>query len=81
MNYKHVSNLSLHISQNSSELTPMETNMLQELLKQRDHFTFGQFTIAYVSEKLNVSTTSLHRLSKKLGYSSLYFSMFLESPE
>lgn len=70
MNYKHVSNLSLHISQNSSELTPMETNMLQELLKQRDHFTFDQFTIAYVSEKLNVSTTSLHRLSKKLGYSS-----------
>lgn len=70
MNYKFVSNLSLHISHNSNNLTPMEKKMLQDLLKKRSDFTFDCFTIAHVAEQLNVSTTSLHRLSKKLGYNS-----------
>lgn len=70
MNYKHISHFSLNVSTHIDELTPMEKGMLQELMKIKKDLDHAHFTIAYISQLLNVSTTSLHRLSKKLGYSS-----------
>lgn len=71
--HKYISNLSLQVSQNSANLTSMEKDMVQKLLQQRSLFTYKTFTIAYISKTLNVSSTSLHRLSRKLGYSSFAF--------
>lgn len=73
MNHKYISHFSIHVSDNSESLTTMEREMLQSLLKNKNSFTIDDFTIVNVAEKLNVSTTSLHRLSKKLGYSSFTF--------
>lgn len=68
--HKYISNLSLHVSANSTSLTAMEKDMVQKLMKHRQSFTYKSFTIAHISETLNVSSTSLHRLSRKLGYPS-----------
>ena len=73
MNHKYISHFSIHVSDNSEKLTTMEREMLQSLLKNKNSFTIDDFTIINIAEKLNVSTTSLHRLSKKLGYSSFTF--------
>lgn len=73
MNHKHISNLSINISTHAALLTPMEKEMLQELMRKKNQFTYQNFTIVNIAETLNVSTTSLHRLSKKLGYSSFAF--------
>lgn len=70
LKHKHISNFSVNISKHSEILTSMEKNMIQELLKNQDEFNYYNFTIANVAENLNVSSTSLHRLSKKLGYPS-----------
>lgn len=68
--HKYISNLSLHVSEHSSDLTAMERDMIQKLIKERHQFTYKSFTIANIAETLNVSSTSLHRLSQKLGYPS-----------
>ena len=68
--HKHISNLSFNISTHSASLTAMEKAMIQELIKKRYLFTYQSFTLANIAETLNVSSTSLHRLSKKLGYAS-----------
>lgn len=68
--HKYISKLSLHISENSHQLTLMEKDMIQKLMCSKSLFTYKNFTIAHISELLNVSSTSLHRLSKKLGYAS-----------
>ena len=70
MDHKHISKFSLHISTNYESLTPLEKNMLADLSKRKEEFNYDNFTIAHISEVLNASTTSLHRLSKKLGYAS-----------
>lgn len=58
------------ISENSKYLTKLEKELLQLLLENSRLFTYGNFTIANISEKFSVSNTSVHRLSKKLGYKS-----------
>lgn len=58
------------ISENSKYLTKLEKELLQLLLENSTLFTYGSFTIANISEKFSVSNTSVHRLSKKLGYKS-----------
>ena len=70
MSHKHIFDFSLHIADYLSELTLMEQAMVKKLLKNKDILTYDRFTIAYLADFLNVSTTSLHRLSKKLGYAS-----------
>ena len=68
--HKYISHFSIHVAKHSSALTQMEKDIVQYLLKNKNRFTFEDFTIANVSRQLNISTTSLHRLTKKLGYSS-----------
>lgn len=70
MKHKYISNFSLHISEHSSSLSSMEHNMVKQLLKNKEKLKYEEFTIVNIAHFLNVSTTSLHRLSKKLGYSS-----------
>lgn len=70
MNHKHISDFALHLASHSSCLTAMEQAIVRKLLKNKDKLSYDHFTIAYLAEFLNVSTTSLHRLSKKLGYTS-----------
>lgn len=70
MNHKHISQFALQIANHSTNLTLMEQAMVKKLLKNKDVLIYDHFTITYLADFLNVSTTSLHRLSKKLGYSS-----------
>lgn len=58
------------ISENSKYLTKLEKELLQLLLENSRIFTYDSFTIANISEKFSISNTSVHRLSKKLGYKS-----------
>lgn len=58
------------ISENSKYLTKLEKELLQLLLENSTLFTYDSFTIANISERFSVSNTSVHRLSKKLGYKS-----------
>lgn len=74
--HKNISNLSLAISTHIHELSAMEKEMVQQIMKNRSLFTYKSFTIANIAEQLNVSSTSLHRVSKKLGYES--FTLFKE---
>lgn len=64
--------MSLHkaISVNAKYLTNMEKELLKTLLESKDEFTTKKFTISNISEMFSVSNTSIHRLSKKLGYAS-----------
>lgn len=70
MNHKHVSDFALHLANHSSDLTAMEQAMIRKLLRNKDKLDYDHFTIANLANFLNTSTTSLHRLSKKLGYAS-----------
>lgn len=76
MTHKHISSLSQHISNHFDTLTHLEKGILTDLTKNSQKFTYDNFTIAYIADVLSVSTTSLHRLSKKLGYPS--FTLFKE---
>ena len=58
------------ISENSKYLTKLEKELLQLLLENSALFKYDNFTIANISEKFSISNTSVHRLSKKLGYKS-----------
>ena len=51
-------------------LTKLEKELLQLLLENKSKFTYDTFTIMNISEEFNISSTSVHRLSKKLGYKS-----------
>ncbi len=73
---KHISNFSLRVSLFASNLTKMEKEMINNLFELQSTLSYDKFTIATLSEALNVSSTSLHRISKKLGYSS--FILFKE---
>ncbi len=63
-------NLHKRISINTKYLTKLEKNLLQLLLENKNLFKYENFTISKISEKFSVSSTSVHRLSKKLGYKS-----------
>lgn len=58
------------ISENAKYLTKLEKELLQLLLENNCKFTYDTFTIMNISEEFNISSTSVHRLSKKLGYNS-----------
>lgn len=58
------------ISENTKYLTKLEKNLLQLMLENKNLFTYDTFTIARISEEFSISSTSVHRLSKKLGYRS-----------
>lgn len=58
------------ISENTKYLTKLEKELLQLLLENKKIFTYDTFTIANISEKFSISSTSVHRLSKKLRYKS-----------
>lgn len=78
--------MSLHkaISINAKHLTNMEKELLKALLESKYEFTSKTFTIVNIAEKFSVSNTSIHRLSKKLGYASFlnfkddYFKRYIE---
>lgn len=58
------------ISENTKYLTKLEKNLLQLMLENKNLFTYDTFTIARIAEEFSISSTSVHRLSKKLGYKS-----------
>ena len=58
------------ISENTKYLSKLEKELLKLLLENKQLFTYGTFTIANISKKFSISSTSVHRLSKKLGYKS-----------
>lgn len=58
------------ISEYTRYLTKLEKELLQLLLENKNLFTYDIFTIANISEKFSISSTSVHRLSKKLRYKS-----------
>lgn len=64
--------MSLHksISINAKYLTNMEKETLKSLLESKEEFKYKNFTISNISERFAVSNTSIHRMSKKLGYAS-----------
>lgn len=74
--HKYISNLSIKISKNSSSLTKMEKSLLKKLMSYNNHFNHQNFTISNLATMMNTSRTSIHRLSKKLGYAS--FALFKE---
>ena len=63
-------NISLH----ADELTELEKDLLQSLLLDQQKMEAQEFTVSKLSEKYNVSRTSVHRLSQKIGYPS--FTLF-----
>lgn len=74
--HKYISNLSMQISKKADSLTKMEKMLIRDLIKAYPQFTYETFTITNISMMMNASRTSIHRLSKKLGYSS--FALFKE---
>ncbi len=72
------------ISENTKYLTKLEKDLLKLLLENRNNFEYGKFTIENISNKFSISTTSVHRLSKKLKYKSFvqfkddYFQKYLD---
>lgn len=63
-------NLHRRISTYTKNLTRLEKDLLRELLENRDKFTYKTFTIENIAEKFSTSTSTVHRLSKKLEYKS-----------
>ncbi|MGX7060207.1 MurR/RpiR family transcriptional regulator [Vagococcus humatus] len=70
-------NFSKMISENAKYLTRSEQEALQKLFTYRDELNYHHFTITQIAEQLNISSTTLHRMVKKLGFSS--FTIFKES--
>ncbi|UDM72820.1 MurR/RpiR family transcriptional regulator [Vagococcus fluvialis] len=66
--------LQKNISIHADELTEMEKDLLQSLLLDQQKMDSVDFTVSKLSEKYNVSRTSVHRLSQKIGYKS--FTLF-----
>ena len=60
--------LQKNISEHVLKLTEMEKELLNELLLHRESFAYETFTVMYMAEFFNVSKTSAHRLTQKLGY-------------
>lgn len=58
------------ISENTKYLTKHEKDLLKLLLENRNSFEYRNFTIENISNKFSISTTSVHRLAKKLKYKS-----------
>lgn len=63
-------NLHRRISTYTKNLTRLEKDLLRELLESRDKFTYKTFTIENIAEAFSTSTSTVHRLSKKLEYKS-----------
>ena len=59
--------LQKNISIHADELTEMEKDLLQSLLLDQQKMDSVDFTVSKLSEKYNVSRTSVHRLSQKIG--------------
>ena len=62
--------LQKQISLHAYNLTDMEKNFLHNIIENKEKFEYKTFTIALLSDTFNVSKTSVHRLTKKLEYSS-----------
>ncbi|WP_192986021.1 MurR/RpiR family transcriptional regulator [Carnobacterium mobile] len=62
--------LQKQISLHADSLTDMEKNLLHNIIENKGKFEYETFTIALISNTFNVSKTSVHRLTKKLEYSS-----------
>ncbi|CAM3630717.1 MurR/RpiR family transcriptional regulator [Erysipelothrix urinaevulpis] len=65
--------LSKQISLHAYTLTEMEKQLLRNLLDYSDEFEYKNFTIEFISEQFNVSKTSVHRFTQKLGYESFVY--------
>lgn len=66
--------LQKQISIHAHKLTTMEEHLLSNLLESTHAFHWKTFTIESIAEEFNVSKTSVHRFTQKLGYTSfLYF--------
>lgn len=62
------------ISIHAYTLTDMEKQLLRNLLDYSEEFEYESFTIEALAKRFNVSKTSVHRFTQKLGYESfLYF--------
>lgn len=66
--------LQRQISNNVSNLTDTEKQLLQSLLLDQQKLSVEDFTVSKIAIKYNVSRTSVHRLSQKIGYTS--FTLF-----
>lgn len=63
-------NLHRRISTYTKNLTRLEKELLHELLENKERFTYKTFTIENIAEIFTTSTSTVHRLSKKLEYKS-----------
>lgn len=61
--------ISIHIH----SLTFMEKELLRNLLDNFESFEYRHFTIENIADRFNVSKTSVHRFTKKLGYDSFTY--------
>ena len=58
------------ISIHAYTLTDMEKQLLRNLLDYSEEFEYESFTIEALAKRFNVSKTSVHRFTQKLGYES-----------
>lgn len=62
--------LQKRISSYNKNLTRLESDLLDKLLKNKDKFNYKTFTIENIAEIFSTSTSTIHRISKKLEYKS-----------
>lgn len=63
-------NLNKRISIYNKNLSMLEKELLNKLLDNTDKFSYKTFTIENIAREFSVSTSTVHRLSKKLSYKS-----------
>lgn len=63
-------NLNKRISIYNKNLSMLEKDLLNKLLDNVDKFSYKTFTIENIAKEFSVSTSTVHRLSKKLHYKS-----------
>lgn len=68
--------LTKSIANNAKLLTKTESEILSKLLKQKNKIRAVDFTVSNLASLLHVSSTTLFRMSRKLGYTS--FTSFKE---
>ncbi|MEG0238023.1 MAG: MurR/RpiR family transcriptional regulator [Clostridium sp.] len=62
--------LQKRITAYNKNLTRLERELLDKLLKSREKFNYKTFTIENIAEFFKTSTSTVHRISKKLEYKS-----------
>lgn len=63
-------NLNKRISIYNKNLSMLEKDLLNKLLGNAEKFSYKTFTIENIAKEFSVSTSTVHRLSKKLNYKS-----------